>query len=132
MDIGGRTILILGGAGLVGMAVARKLLELTPARVVLGGLTQREAEEAIAALEEDNPGGSALEAVWGDMFLPAALKDRRRRDVLADPAARAMVLDEMYGNLTDEVVERSALGALLLRVHPDIIVDCVNTATAFA
>ncbi len=132
MDIGGRTILILGGAGLVGMAVARKLLELGPARVVLGGLTRREAEEAIAALEEDNPGGSALEAVWGDIFLPAALKDRRRRDVLGDPAARAVVLDELYGNLTDEVVEQSALGALLLRVRPDIIVDCVNTATAFA
>ena len=46
MDISGRTVLILGGAGLVGMAVARKLLELDPARVVVGGLTRREAEEA--------------------------------------------------------------------------------------
>ncbi len=132
MDIAGRTVLILGGAGLVGMAVARKLLELDAARVVVGGLTQREAEEAVASLRAEYPGGPTLEAVWGDIFLPEAIKDRRRRELLDDRDARGIVLDELYGDLTDEVLARSSLGSLLLRLRPQIIVDCVNTATAFA
>ncbi|CAN5685442.1 hypothetical protein BH23GEM10_BH23GEM10_11870 [soil metagenome] len=48
------------------------------------------------------------------------------------PAARALLLDDLYGELTDDVVERSALGTLLLRLRPRIVIDCVNTATAFA
>lgn len=116
----------------MGMAVARKLLELDPARVVVGGLTQREAEEAVASLAEEYPKGPALEAVWGDIFLPAVVKDRRRRDLLDDPEARGIVLDELYGDMSEQVLSQSALGSLLIRLKPHIIVDCVNTATAFA
>jgi hypothetical protein len=43
-----------------------------------------------------------------------------------------MLLDDLLGELTEEVGKRSALGALLMRRRPAIIVDCVNTATAFA
>ncbi|HEX9106327.1 MAG TPA: hypothetical protein VF832_03855 [Longimicrobiales bacterium] len=134
MDIKGRTVLILGGAGLVGMAAARKLLELEPARVIVGGLTRREAEEAVSALRAETEGQEMppLEAVWGDIFLPAALKEKRRAEILAEPASRALLLDELYGDLTDEVLTGSTLGALILREKPDIVLDCVNTATAFA
>ncbi len=138
MDIAGRTVLILGGPGLVGMAVARELLALGPARVVIGGLTRRETEQAVATLRSELEGGGgrqgapALEAVWGDIFLPEAVKEKRRAEILANPESRALVLDELYGDLTDEVLRGSTLGALLLRTKPDIVVDCVNTATAFA
>lgn len=134
MELGGRNILILGGAGLVGMAVARKLLAFAPARVVLSGLTRREAESAVAELlaEGGVPAGTTVEPAWGDIFVPEALKDRPRAEILASPEARALLLDDLYGELTDDVVRRSALGALLLRTRPEIIVDCVNTATAFA
>ncbi len=134
MDISGRTVLILGGAGLVGMAVARKLLELDPARVVVGGLTRREAEEAVATLLAEREGAAEppVEAAWGDIFLPAAVNEKRRAEILAQPESRALVLDELYGDMSDELLASSTLGALLARVKPEIIVDCVNTATAFA
>ncbi len=137
MDITGRTVLILGGPGLVGMAVARELLALGPARVVIGGLTRRETEQAVATLTAEGEAGRhksspVLEAVWGDIFLPEAVNEKRRAEILADPGSRALVLDELYGDLTDEVLAGSTLGALLLRLKPDIVVDCVNTATAFA
>jgi hypothetical protein len=38
----------------------------------------------------------------------------------------------MFGDLSEEVVRRSCFGALLLRRRPDILIDCINTATAFA
>jgi NAD(P)-dependent dehydrogenase (short-subunit alcohol dehydrogenase family) len=134
MDITGRDVLILGGAGLVGMAVARELLPHRPARVVISALTQQEAEQAVAELRHDmalSP-DTRLEATWGDLFLPDSLRERGRGDVLADPQARGLLLDDLYGELSEAVIVRSAFGALLLRVQPAIVVDCINTATAFA
>lgn len=134
MDIEGRTVLILGGTGLVGTAAARQLLEYSPSSIVLCGLTREEADAAAADLQRDPQAGADLRIgiEWGDIFLPESLKDRRRADILADPSARARLLDDLYGELSDDVVRRSALGSLILRWRPDIVVDCVNTATAFA
>ena len=44
MEIRGSRILLLGGSGLVGTALARQLLPLGPALVVISGLTREEAE----------------------------------------------------------------------------------------
>jgi NAD(P)-dependent dehydrogenase (short-subunit alcohol dehydrogenase family) len=134
MNIEGRDVLILGGGGLVGMAVARELMPWRPARLVISALKREEAEQAVAELRSDPALAveTALEAAWGDLFLPESLKDRGREEVLAEAASRSLVLDDLYGELTDAVVRRSAFGALLLRARPAIVVDCINTATAFA
>jgi NAD(P)-dependent dehydrogenase (short-subunit alcohol dehydrogenase family) len=131
MDLQGKTILILGGSGLVGMAVARELLVREPATLVISGLTRREAERAVAELQAESA-GTRLVTEWGDIFLPETLKDWRREEVLADAAARALLVDDLLGELSDDVVRRSALGGMLLRHRPAVVVDCINTATAFA
>lgn len=131
MEIRGRNVLILGGSGLVGMAVARELLPHGPASITLSSLRRAEADEAVATLRAE-AGDVRIEPAWGDVFVPDAVKDRGRADVLADAASRATLIDDLFGELNEDVVERSALGALLLRARPDIIVDCINTATAFA
>jgi NAD(P)-dependent dehydrogenase (short-subunit alcohol dehydrogenase family) len=134
MEIKGRSVLLLGGSGLVGMAVARQLAAHAPASVVVTGLTRAEAENAVAELRQESVFGGATKVVaeWGDIFLPEKLKDRTRREVLEDSAARVAVIDDLYGELNEDVVKRSALGSLLLRHKPDIVIDTVNTATAFA
>src|SRR5688572_2044237 len=134
MEIKGRKVLLLGGSGLVGMAVARKLAAHQPASVVVTGLTQPEAQNAVADLEGEKifDAGTQLTAEWGDIFLPLKLKDKTRREVLEDGSARGDVIDDLYGELNEDVVKRSALGSLLLRHKPDIVIDTVNTATAFA
>lgn len=134
MDIRGNSVLILGGSGLVGMAVARELMPHAPALLVVSGLSRVEAEAAVAELERDAAlmKGTRLEPAWGDLFQRHEMRERERTDLLADTAARRALLDDLYGELTDDVVERSALGALLRHARPDIVVDCINTATAFA
>jgi hypothetical protein len=134
MDIGGNTVLILGGSGLVGMAVARELMPHAPALLVISGLTRAEAEEGVAELETDPARSDAtrVEAAWGDLFQRDAMRERARSDILGDTVARRALLDDLYGELTADVVAQSALGALLARTKPNIVVDCVNTATAFA
>lgn len=134
MELEKRTIAILGGPGLVGLAVARRLFEHRPARIVLSALTRAEAERGVEELTGDPQYDPSIRIIpaWGDMFLPDALRERTRADVVSDPDARARLLDDLYGDLTPDVLRRSALGALLLEHRPEIVIDCVNTATAFA
>ena len=116
MEIRGNDVLILGGSGLVGMAVARELLPHGPASIVLSALRRDEAEAAVAELQRDGAAqGVRIEAEWGDLFMPEAVRERSRADILGDVASRGMVLDDLFGELSDDVVERSTLGAMLLR-----------------
>jgi NAD(P)-dependent dehydrogenase (short-subunit alcohol dehydrogenase family) len=133
MDLRDKTVLILGGAGLVGIAVARKMLDSAPRRIVLGSLRREDAEAAVAELKQaPRAKGVHLEATWGDLFVPHDSKDLPRAEVLADPARRKQLVDDLYGELTDEVFRRSALGRLLEDTRPQILVDCINTAGALA
>jgi len=132
-ELTGSTVLILGGAGLVGEAVARALLHHRPRRVVIAGLTRQEAEGSVEELRAEFSGSDSLiDAFWGDLFVPASMKDRPRREILEDPEARAQLVNDLYGEMTDEVYRRSALGSLLLDVRPDIVIDSINTAGALA
>ncbi len=133
MELTGRRVLVLGGAGLVGLAVSRRILRHDPARLVLASLLPIEAERAREELLSEFPeAADRIVGTAGDLFVPDSLKDRSRRRVLADAEARSHLVDEVYGELTDEVVERSALGRLLLDERPEVIIDCINTAGALA
>jgi hypothetical protein len=118
---------------LVGVAVARRMLDFGPDRMVIGSLRWDEAEEVAEELRRDpRAEGVSIEITGGDIFVPARLTDRSREEILADPEARKEFIDDLIGELTDDVFQRSALGTLLLEVRPDIVVDSVNTAGALA
>ena len=133
MELKDRTVLVLGSAGLVGFAVARKMAEHAPRKLVLTSLRRKDAEEAARELG-GHPGveNTEIEAEWGDLFVQDDVCERPREEILGDREARGRMVDDLYGPLTQEVLERSALGSLLARVRPDVIVDCVNTAGALA
>jgi nucleoside-diphosphate-sugar epimerase len=131
MELRDRTALILGGSGLVGHAVARRLLGAAPRRIVLVALFEDEVKATARALDP-YCGRVAIEVEWGDVFLPASLARRGRSAVVADAEQRRLLLDDLLGELTDEVVHRSFLYQLLIKHRPDAVVDSINTATAFA
>jgi hypothetical protein len=122
---------MLGGGGLVGHAVARRLLALAPRRIVLVALYEDEVTHTAESLAPYR-GQAAIECEWGNVFYPELLARRDRRAILEDAAARRQLLDDLVGALTPEVLERSFLYRLFKRWRPDIVVDCINTATAFA
>ncbi len=131
MELRDSTALLLGGSGLVGMAVARKLLEHEPRRIVVAGLTQAEAEAGAAELAGTTV-ATQVDAVWGNIFLPRDLATRPRGDLLADGAARARMVDALLAAPTPESLGDNLLHHWLTTIRPDIVVDCVNTATALA
>lgn len=133
MDLKKKTVLVLGGAGLVGISVSRLILREGPSKVVIGSLLREEAESSVDLLRAEGlDEQTELVPAWGNLFSLADMRERPRAEVLQDSVARAQLIDDIYGELTDEVFRRSALGTLLLQTRPDVIVDCVNTAGAFA
>src|SRR5438552_18225611 len=80
----GGTILILGGAGMVGLQVAREAVrELHPARIVISALTQNEVDEAITVLRNETRDVDFVPAA-GDIFLPQSLQGIDRAELIAN------------------------------------------------
>src|SRR5262245_2823442 len=131
MDLSGKRVLILGGYGLVGQAVARRLLQEGPAEIVLLSLKREEAEEAVAAVSPE-AGATHLGAAWGDVFAFADLKDQPRREVYAQPAQRARLIESLLEPLSEAAAAQYFLYQLVTETRPDVIVDAVNTATGIA
>jgi len=133
MELRERRVLVLGGAGLVGMAVARRVLEAGPSALRIASLREAEVTDALAELHAGFPEHAEhVDGFWGDLFVPDAHRTRSRPDIQADAEARARFVDDLYGELNQEVLERSSLGRLLLDYRPDVVVDCINTAGALA
>src|SRR5229473_1767162 len=131
MDLRDRTVMILGGSGLVGHAVARRLLGAAPRRVVLVALFEEEVRATARALEPYR-GRATLEVEWGNVFLPAGIAQLERGSVVANAEHRRLLIQDLLSELTDDVLQRSFLYQLLLKYKPDAVVDSINTATAFA
>jgi hypothetical protein len=131
MDIRGKTILLLGGYGLVGQAIARRLVAESPRRLVLLSLRRDEAERAVATLDAER-GDVELVPAWGDIFTFTDLKDRPRSDVYGDPVLRRRLISSLIESLSDAAASEYALYQLITAEKPDIVIDAVNTATGIA
>lgn len=133
MDIKGRNILLLGGSGLVGMAIARELLPHGPARIVIAALRHDEADAGVEELSSHKDAvGVEIIPEWGDVFLRPGRREESRSEMLGTDDGRAEILDDLFGDLREDDYRRSLLYELIDRYRPEIIIDCINTATAIA
>src|SRR5512133_317348 len=53
-------------------------------------------------------------------------------DVLTDRAKRKGVVSDIYDNLSDEILKHSTLNTFISESKPDLVIDCINTATGIA
>ena len=132
-----KTFLILGGGGMVGFQVARRICKYQhPEKMIIVSLYQQEVREAISALEKEYPDVDFV-GFWGDVFVRADFNARdrqqrlRRADLLQDPDYRAELYEDLFGD-TEAAYQRSQLVQLILEHRPDVIVDAINTATAIS
>jgi hypothetical protein len=134
MDIQGKTVLVIGGWGLVGSAVCHKFMEERPRRIIVTSLTKREALDAVTTLRREFPhaGKHFFTPWWGNIFVRHELKDKSREQILNVPRYRSMIIEDIMDELTGPVLKRSSLHHLLQQFKPDIVVDCVNSATGIA
>src|SRR6186997_196909 len=99
--------------------------------MVLLSLRREEAEEAVAAIAPE-AGGVALEPAWGDVFVFTDVKDRPRREIFADAAFRARLIDSLLDPLSEAAASQYYLHQIITTTRADIVVDAVNTATGIA
>jgi hypothetical protein len=119
VTIEGSKLLILGGYGLVGMAVCRQVLARVPREIQIHSLRQEEAEQAHRELEGEAD-GVVLSTSSGDIF------------GLATETSRHQAISAQLGRLDGSHLPNFLLYRLLTESKPDIVIDCVNTATAIA
>ncbi len=134
MDIKDKTILILGGWGLVGKAISRKLIPENPKRVIITSLKKEEALEELDYLRKTYPDKPAdyFEARWGNVLLRKEFKDEDRTALLKDPVKRKRMIQDVMEELDDDILQNAFLYDLLREFKPDILIDCINTATGIA
>lgn len=133
MQIEGKRVMILGGWGLVGSAICRELVGMRPSSITLTSLLEWQAKDAVRQLELEFPECvTKFSCEWGNIFGRADSKDLSRKHVLDDDALRQGLLGDIFDPLDEEILHDSFLYQILEKHRPEIIVDCVNSATAFA
>ncbi len=130
MDIKGKKVLVLGGWGLVGMAVVRRLILEQPAHIIILSLEKWQADEAVQILGKETD--IKLSPEWGNIFVRNELKDLSRAEILNDPKNRDLLINDLLNDLTTDILHESSLYQVAAKHKPEVIIDCVNSATALA
>ena len=132
------TLLILGGAGLVGMQCAKKVARARPPkRIVIASLFRKETREAVQTLRREFA-HIEIEGYYGNLFVrgePTPCEERAPepspREFADSPENRRGIFDDTYRDF-ETAYRESCLARLIRRVKPDAVVDTVNTATGIS
>jgi NAD(P)-dependent dehydrogenase (short-subunit alcohol dehydrogenase family) len=126
-----KTIFILGGAGLVGTQIARQAArDLRPEKIVIASLYQKEVRELVHELRKEFPAIRFVE-LWGNIFVRADFARDDRAEMVISSARRRALYEDLFGPL-DAAYERSMLVAAMREHKPDVLIDCVNTASGIS
>ncbi len=125
--------LILGGAGLVGKQIARRIAhELHPRKIVIASLLRHEvieAQDELKAIFSDQPIEWA--GAWGNIFVRGEYAQEPRPKLLESYERRENLYHDLFGSMDDAY--NASLMVQIIREHrPDVIVDSINTATAIS
>jgi len=132
MEIKDSRVMVLGGWGLVGMAICRRILEERPRELVLHSLNQHEAEEACEELRATHPNAVLITPLAGNIFVREEMQGLSRTEILENETYRNWLIEDTLEALSEELLQRSHLFRTVSQTKPDIIIDCVNSATAVA
>ena len=124
--------LILGGAGLVGLQVCRHIIfNMDPRRIVVASLFEQEAKQACATLEKEFGDQVAFVPEYGNLFVPTELAYTSRSALIDDSKSRKTLLQALYDDF-ETAYQYNHLVQMIKKHRPEVVVDCVNTATGIS
>ncbi len=131
MDIKQRKVLVLGGWGLVGMAVMRELAIYKPKEIIVLSLTKEQAQDACQIISNEFS-KIKITPVWGNIFVRTTLKDLNRQEILNTPKYRSQLMEDVMEAFDEKKLKESFLHQVISKHKPHIIIDSVNSATGLA
>ncbi len=134
MEIKGKTVLVMGGWGLVGSAICRRLIPEKPEKIIISSLLKSEALDAVDQLRKEFPDHDPdfFVPFHGNIFVREQFKDLPREEVLGNSERRRVLISDTLGELSEEVLKSSTIYNLLTDYRPEVVIDCINSATAIA
>jgi hypothetical protein len=127
----GERFLIFGGAGLVGAQCARQIArELGPSEIMIASLFQREVRLLVKELKREFPRIS-FKGEWGNLFVRGDYAHQERDWILQSTDRLGRLFDDVFKS-RQEAYRRSHLVGMIRSYRPDVIIDCVNTATGLS
>src|SRR2546421_4242999 len=133
----GERFMVLGGGGMIGrQVVAQIATQLKPDWIMICSRFQKEVREALEHFKRECPHVHIF-GFWGDLFLRAEWntqehrRQQSRAEFLKSPEHRAALYEDLFGDF-DAAYSRSQLVQLILEHKPDVVVDCINTATGIS
>lgn len=132
MEIKAKKVMIMGGFGEVGFAVAREMLKEKPKELIITSLREIEAKETIDKLSKEKPPETKLIPLYGNIFVRASMKDTPQEKIMSDTSLQKLFIGDMMDELNEEILTSSYLYQIITRHKPEIIVDCINTATSLS
>jgi len=124
-------VLILGGAGLVGIQIARQIAcDLHPSLIIIASLYQREVRQVLNELRREFP-QVTFDGCWGNIFVRKDLAQKNRNEILESIKYTKTLFDDVYKD-KEIAYNQSQLAELILEYKPDIVIDSINTATAIS
>lgn len=133
MQIKNSKVLILGGWGLVGAAICKKLMEYNPSELIVTSLREEEAKDAVRKLNDEYSDKNVkFTPLWGNIFTRVTWKDINPSELFNNEESRNGFINDVFSELDEDICNNSALFDFIKSHKPDIIVDCINTATAIA
>jgi hypothetical protein len=104
--------------------------EIKPEKIIIASLYQKEVRELAHELRKEFPSIDFVE-LWGNIFVRSEFAKADREDLLASPTRRRALYEDLFGPL-DEAYERSAITQAVRQHRPEVIIDCINTASGIS
>jgi hypothetical protein len=126
-----KTVLILGGAGLVGAQITHQIArDLRPEKIIIASLYHKEVRDVAHEMRKQFPAIKFVE-LWGNLFVRQEFAKEDRQSLIASPARRRALYDDLLGSI-DDAYEQNMLTRAIREHRPDVIIDCVNTASGIS
>lgn len=126
----GKTVLILGGSGLVGRNIAEVLLAHRIGKLVVVGTAGEEGWAKLKAIERKQV--IRIQKYSVNLLVPPKFSKQSLRQILSKQSMCRRLSRELMQNLNHHEIDRQPLYKIVRDVRPDIIIDAINTATQCA
>jgi len=131
MNSKSRRVMVLGGSGVLGFQVARRLArDLEPKTIIIVSLHQSSMRRSLESLRKEFP-KVTFDGAWGNLFLLSSWRGKSHKELRTVHENIAQMIADLC-EAPEDAGKKNLLNDLIHKYKPDIIIDAVPTAPLIA